>query len=152
MEKKLTFFVLLLLLISCGRTPVYTKTVVFANNSWQRFNILMFDVPVTKGEPLNFKLKMKYTADFSYDVLPLNITFYTPDGETRSREYTFHLKNKNKKQPSVSDGDNLSVVFNIRKDMVLNASGICKLRIENKFSTYELPGIISMELLVARSR
>ena len=78
--------ILVLMLFGCTPKPVFVQEHIFKKNSWQRFDFVTFNVPVQKGESLDFSLTIQNTTAFTLKAIPLNITFYTPGGEERSRD------------------------------------------------------------------
>ncbi len=144
-------FVLLLTLISCSGKHFFESKHTFEGNVWKRFDFVIFEVPVNKGDVLDFYISVKYSMVFG-DELPLNITFYTPDGEMRSREYDFNLKG-GKAVPHKNSGEPFFVkTFNVHKGMSFNKNGICKVRIEQKLPKFETVGIKSITLTAEKSK
>jgi len=137
---------LVLVLISCTQAPVFEGKVEMEHNIWNRFNFLMFEVPVTENELLDFDLIVGYTEEYPWDELTTNITFYPPDGSKLSSDYTFKLDKE-----TLSDVLEKSQVFSIRKQMKFGASGICKVRVENKMSKVQTPGISSIGISARRT-
>lgn len=142
----------MLLLISCSEPDVYRKYVKMENINWQRFNILEFDVPVENGDQLDFYLALRHHTDFPYDQLFVNITFYSADGEMRSHDYDLDLKDENGDWLADGMGELWDIDLLVREGMPFYKSGICKVRVENKFSKYDTPGILEVGLKVKRSK
>lgn len=140
------------LLTSCGNNVVFRQYNKMENVSWNRLDIQNFEVPVEKGEVLDFYLSIRHHPDFPFDKIWVNITFYTPEGTMRSRDYDFDLKDKNGKWLSDCMGELCDIDLPVHKDMVFNQSGTCRVRVENKNSKYETPGIIEVGLVVKRSK
>jgi len=82
----------------------------------------------------------------------VNITFYTPDGTTRSRDYDFDLKDKEGNRLGDSNDGVWKIKLPVRRDMTIYEKGICKVRVENKYSKYELPGVAEVGLTARKSR
>lgn len=142
----------LLLLTSCGNKVVYREYHKMENISWNRFDIQNFEVPVEKGDVLDFYLSIRHHPDFPYDKMWVNITFYTPEGTTRSRDYEFDLKDENGKWLGDCMGELCDIDLPLHKELAFNQSGICRVRVENKYPKYETPGIIEVGLVVKRSK
>ena len=138
---------LVLVLSSCAQAPVFEGKVEMAHNIWNRFNFLLFEVPVTDDRLLDFYLEVDFTEVYPWDELSVNITFYPPDGSMLSSDYTFKLDKE-----SLTDVPGKSQVFSIRKQMRFGASGICKIRVENKMSKVQTPGISSVGISARRSK
>jgi gliding motility-associated lipoprotein GldH len=120
--------------------------------SWNRFDIQNFEVPVKIGDVLDFYLSIRHKSDFQYDKIWVNITFYTPEGTMRSRDYEFDLKDKSGKWLGDGMGELWDIDLPVHKEMVFNKAGTCRVRVENKDSKYETPGIIEVGLVVKRSQ
>ncbi len=136
---------------SCDDAVVFKQYNKMENLNWNRFDYQVFEVDVEKDELLDFYLAFRHHTDFPFDKLWVNVTFYTPDGATRSRDYDFDLKDENGKWLADGLGDLWDIDFPIRKEMQFNKSGICKVRIENIHSKYDMPGVIEIGLIVKKS-
>ena len=67
-----------------------------------------------------------------------------------SRDYHFKLKDENNKWKSDGAGDLWDINLGIRKEMSFSKSGICKVRIENKMTKVQTPGIIEIGLMATK--
>ena len=154
--KKLWVIVVLLSIISCSgnkKSDTFEKIVPLQNNNWQRFTNVDFEVPVTKGELLDFYFLLKYNSKkFNERYLPVNVTFHTPGGETRSRDFYFWLKDhRTKKRLGTTENGVTSITIPIRKEMPFIANGICKVSFEKKIPRVDTYGIISVGLRAVKS-
>ncbi len=140
-----------LLLGACGNHVVFRQHKTFENVSWNRFDILLFEVPVMAGDYLDFHLALRHHTHFPYDYLDANITFYSPGGEMRSGEYHFKLKDNNGQWKADGMGELWDIELPIRDSLYFNKDGICKVRIENKMTKIETPGIMEVGLIVRGS-
>jgi gliding motility-associated lipoprotein GldH len=153
MKRLISFlFTGILFLTACSDSTVYREYVTMKNINWERMNILEFDVPVVNGDQLDFYLSLRHHTDFPYDKLYVNITFYSPGGEMRSRDYDFNLKDENGKWLADGMGELWDIELPIRKGMPFYQEGNCRVRVENKYSKYDTPGIIQVGLTVKRSK
>ena len=144
--------VLILFLGSCGNDVVFRQHNKMENITWNRFDVQQFDVPVEAGDLLDFYISVRHHTDFPYDKLWVNITFYTPDGSTRSRDYDFDLKDSEGEWLADGMGELWDIDLLVRKELPFNKKGNCRVRIENKYPKYDTPGIIEIGLLVKRSK
>jgi len=151
MQKVVLSIIIILLITSCNSNSTFKEYKKFDDVSWHRFDLLEFDVPVQENEPLDFYFALRHHTDFPYSYIDVNITLNTPDGEIRSREYHYRLKNTSLKWKGDGMGDLWDIEFPIRKEMLFNKSGICKVQIENKMHKVETPGIIEVGLIVKKS-
>jgi gliding motility-associated lipoprotein GldH len=139
------------LLGACTNHTVFKQNKTFENVSWNRFDILQFEVPVNTGDYLDFSLALRHHTYFPYDYIDANITFYPPGGGMRSAEYHFELKDKNGVWKADGMGELWDIELPIRDSLYFNKNGICKVRIENKMTKIETPGIMEIGLIVRES-
>ena len=142
----------IVLLSSCGDNVVFRQYNKMENVSWNRFDFQTFEVPVEQNDMLDFYLALRHHTNFPYKKLWVNITFYLPDGSMRSRDYDFMLKDEEGNWIAEGLGELWDIELPIRKEMLFNKAGICKVRIENKHSKYEMPGVIEVGLVVKKSQ
>lgn len=141
----------LILSTACDSNVVFKEYNKMDNISWNRFDHQNFELQVTKGEKLDLYFSLRHHTDLPYKYIDVNVTFYTPDGETRSRDYHFRLIGTDLKWKGEGLGELWDIDLPIRKGMVFNESGICKVRIENKMNKVETPGIIEVGLIAVKS-
>ncbi len=151
MQKIILLFIIISLLTACTNNTAFKEYKKFDDISWNRFDILEFEFPVEKKEPVDFYLALRHHTNFPYSFVDVNITIFTPDGEIRSREYRFRLKNTDLKWKGDGMGELWDIEFPIRKEMLFNKNGICKVEIENKMHKVETPGIIEVGLIVRKA-
>lgn len=142
----------LIILTSCYReSVVFREYIEMDNMTWNRFDILEFEIPVKENDVFDFKLFLRHHTDFPYDKLFVNITFYSPGGDMRSRDYDFDLKDYRGDWLAKGMGELWDVEILIRKEMPFFENGICKVRVENKYPKFDTPGIIEIGLIVQKS-
>jgi gliding motility-associated lipoprotein GldH len=151
MKRLILFSSLLIFISSCGNRLVFKEYREFENVSWNRLDILKFEVPVNAGDELDFSLFLRHHTDFPYDKFYVNITFYSPSGDVRSAEYDFRLKHKNGNWLADGMGELWDIELPIRQNMKFGTGGICKVIIENKYSKTETPGVVEIGLIVRKS-
>lgn len=140
-----------LLVAGCDRNTIHKEYNKFDDLSWNRLDMLDFEFPVDKKQPLDFYLALRHHTNFPYSFIDVNITFFTPDGEMRSRDYHYQLKGTDFDWKGDGMGELWDIELPIRNNMVFNESGICKVRVENKMNKMEIPGIIEVGLIVKKS-
>ena len=151
MRKYIVLVISTIILIGCNSNVVFKEYKAFENVSWNRHDVLNFDFQVQKSESLDFYLALRHHTNFPFSFIKVNVTFFTPDGEMRSRDYHFRLKNRESEWKGDGMGELWDIELPIRKDMIFNKTGICKVSIENKMSKAETPGIIEVGLIVKKS-
>lgn len=151
--KRIFYFILFsaILISSCREPSVFREYKKMDNMVWQRFDVPVFDVAVEQGDLLDFYLHLRHHTGFPYDKLYVNITFNSPDGDSRSNDYDFELKDEKGNWLADGMGDMWDIEIPIRKEMLFNKKGICKVRVENKYPKYDTPGIFEIGLVAKRS-
>ncbi|MCF6170258.1 MAG: gliding motility lipoprotein GldH [Bacteroidales bacterium] len=148
MKTKFFLFPVLFLLYSCGQPVVFKEHKKFEDVSWNRFDILFFEVPVQAGDYLDFYLALRHHTNFPYDYLDANITFYMPGGGMRTAEYHFKLKQKNGEWKAKGMGELWDIELPVSDSLHFKKAGICKVRVENKMTKTETPGLVEVGLIV----
>ena len=142
-----------LLLISCGGGTVFEKYVKMEKLSWQRFNVLKFDVPVEgNSTSYDFLIAVRHIPEIPFDKLPVNISFDTPSGETRSLDYSIRLKENDGKLKADCLGDLCDIVITIKDDFVFTEAGTCHVVLSNRMPKVETPGILEVGLIVKKHK
>lgn len=136
----------------CNTETIFKEYNSFDDVSWNRFDTQNFEFTVEGDKPVDLYLAIRHHTDFPYDYIDMNITLYTPDGEMRSREYHYKLKNENSQWKGDGMGEIWDIELPIRKNMIFNKDGICKVSIENKMTKLETPGIIEIGLIVNKAK
>ena len=148
----LTVTAMVLLFTSCGNRTVFKEYREMENVSWNRFDLQNFDIPVNKNDALDFYLYLRHHTYYPYDYLDVNITFYMPGDEMRSGEYHFNLKDENGAWKAKGMGELWDIELPVRKGLKFSEDGTCKVRIENKMTKVEIPGIVEIGLIVKKSK
>ncbi len=146
MKKPVWILLIPLMFLSCGDPPLFEGTTAMDQDIWNRFNFLIFEVPVEDNSLLDFYLKVDFTKDYPWDKLSTNITFYAADGSMRSSDYDFPLN-----ESTLTSEKPLQHLFTIRKEMLFTKGGICEVRVENKSSKVHTPGVSAVGIVVRRS-
>jgi gliding motility-associated lipoprotein GldH len=143
------FAMLPILLASCEKKSQFFAGKTFENSTWNRFDILEYDFDIENtAKNYDFILETTINEQFPIEILPLNITIYYPNGGKRSRDYDFRLKDAEKNWKGIVDGNKIKFEIPINRGMSLNQKGIYQIRIENKYTKYNLSGIENMYFFV----
>jgi len=140
------------ILFSCGETELFEQYQKFDKQSWNRFNILKFNVPVKDTiNKFDINISIRHFPEFSVKELPVNMTIYMPSGEMRTAEHLLTFNDKEGNELSECLGDLCDISFAVREDFVFPESGTVRIEIENKWPKLELPGIMEVGLIITRS-
>ncbi len=148
--KKFIFPLLLVVLImGCkNNSNEIIKYNKFDDNSWNRLDIQSFKFDVKDSIPVDFYFLLKHNSDLKYSYINVVVTFYTPDGEMRSRQYHYRLKDTNLNWKGIKTGDIWTVELPIKKNMIFNKSGVCKIELENKITKMENTGVTQVGIML----
>lgn len=145
-------FLLLIALSACKSEPAYEQYHTFKDNTWNRFDNQIFEIPVNKtGKTYDIYLKMKRTADYAYDDLPVNVVLQTPSGEERIHEFTFKLS-ESIRDSNQEEVDSMTVEFQLWKEVLMSDKGKCTITIENLIPKIATPGIAKIGVIMKKVR
>lgn len=143
----------LLALSSCTRRKVFSEYHKFGNFTWNRFEMLTFDVPIADEESLyEIAVAVRHIPQFPYGDLDINLTIKSPDGEMRSGDFTLKLKDKNGKWLGDGMGDLYDIEIPVHKNMKFSGKGVTRIEIENKMNKFEIRGIMEVGLVVRKAK
>jgi gliding motility-associated lipoprotein GldH len=146
-------FLMVIALLSCNNRKEFEQYQKFEKQSWHRFNIVKFEVPVSDiRNPYNIELIIRHLPEFIIKDLPTNVTIYTPSGEMRTSEHILNFTGTDGKNLSKCLGDLCDITFNLREDFVFPEPGTYQIEIENKWPKLELPGILEVGLILEKSQ
>ncbi len=151
MNRILSVIVLLILLSGCSNNTVFRDYVTMDDVSWNRHEVLNFDMEVEEGKSYDYYFSLRHHTDFPYSFIEIVVIFKTPNGERRSKQYHYSLKNKDLNWKGDGMGELWDIDLPIRKNMKFSESGMCTITIENKMHRVEIPGIIEVGLVVKES-
>jgi gliding motility-associated lipoprotein GldH len=134
---------------SCLNQKEFEHYQKFAKQSWHRFNIIKFEVPVDNTQnAFDIVLVIRHLPELKIKELPVNVTMYMPSGEIRSAEHIIKFTDSNGEPQSKCLGDLCDLSFTIREGFIFPETGTVRIEIENKWPRIELPGILEIGLLV----
>lgn len=138
-------------IISCDNQKVFEEYQKFEKQSWHRFNILKFTVPVNDiQKPFKIDLIIRHLPEFRIKELPVNMTLYLPSGEIRTAEHILEFTTDNGESLSKCLGDLCDISFVLREEILFQETGTIRIEIENKWPKLELPGILEVGLILKK--
>jgi len=145
-------FMSMLLVFSCStNSPVFERYNKFSNNTWDRFNQVIFNIPLQKTEnDYDIFLVIKPSKDFTYNALPVYVIMDTPSGEERMKDVTVHMKEGNKFVGEV-EGQPVVIKTLLWKALRISDKGNCRISIENMIPKIQTIGISEIGIMVEKS-
>jgi len=139
-------------MISCRSDKTFEQYKKLDKQSWNRFNILKFEIPISDTQTtVDIILALRHLPEFQIMELPINMTIYMPSGEMRTAEEVLKFIEKDGKRLSECLGDLCDITFNLREDFTFSETGTVRIEIENKWTKVELPGILEVGLILRTS-
>ncbi len=154
-EKTFIFFfaITVISFMSCDNRTEFEQYQKFEKQTWHRFNIIKFEVPVVDTRTaFDITLVIRHLPEFKIKELPVNATFYMPSGEIRSAEHIIKFTDKAGESLSECLGDLCDLSFILREGFVFPETGTVRVEIENKWPRLELPGILEVGLILQKSQ
>lgn len=135
-----------------SRGPVFEKYHALSNSTWDRFNQLVFTIPIEAEEgDYDISLLLRPTPDFPYDRMPVYVILNTPSGEERMTEIKVPVR-ENGKFIGEEEGKPVEVKAYLWKSIRISKSGKCKLSIENIVPKIQTPGIKEIGIRVEKAK
>lgn len=147
--KKFVFLLPLLLLFSCNKTTLFTKTLDdFKDNRWQKSEMKVFHFDIKKDvEEADIKLTFSHTFDPQYERVPLELAIQYPDGTKNNMFLNLQLKDGSGNLMSDCAGDICDLEMSLKEGMKMPA-GQYTITIENKFDGEYLPNVLALGITV----
>lgn len=116
----------------------------FKDQTWSRFNILHFEVPVHASENnYNVSLFIRHTREFEFDAMDFNMIMTTPSGEERIKEYHMDIRKETGGFIGQFTNDSCEVTIALKKNIKLTR-GILNLEIENLIPRLQTKGLLGL--------
>ncbi len=145
-------FIALMLLSGCSSNTVFESYHKFENLNWNRFNNQKFEFTVENIDvEYDVYLSIRHIPEIPYKEMRINYTIYTPLGDMRSNNLTMKLYDNEKNKLSKCLGDYCDFVYPIRKGLSFSEAGKVRIKIENKYTKVDMPGIMEVGLIVKKS-
>ncbi|MCF8405754.1 MAG: gliding motility lipoprotein GldH [Bacteroidales bacterium] len=155
--KKIAFikFIVLVLvfIIGCNtESTVYKEYQKFESLSWNRFNILKFEVPVEDiSSTYDIYLALRHIPEFPNKTILINYTLNMPSGDMRTNDKELELIDRDGNRLSECLGDLCDIEFQLRKGIRFSEQGSLVVEIENKYTKVEMPGIMEVGIIMRKS-
>ena len=145
--KKIIFLLHLLLLFSCNKTMLFTKTFSdFNGDRWQKSEIKVFNFDLKKDvKAADIGITFTHTTDPQYKNVPLELVINRPDGTRDNVFITLPIGDES--GLSECEGHSCELNMMVKEGIELPA-GSYVLTIENKFEDDFLPNITALGITV----
>lgn len=143
---------IVLLLVGCGSNRQEEVYYPFNEHTWQRFNILKFELPVTPSEQ-SYRVVFfaRYDQDFPYPSLDFNMVMNTPSGEERIREFHLKVKGADDQFLGISDQGIYEGSVILNKELFFHKEGMLLIELENIIPRMETPGLYGVGIRLQKN-
>ncbi len=143
--RNLLFIAVILITIGCREDNPNEIYYPFQNESWERFNILSFELQVEKADkPYEIVFFARHNQDFPYNSLDFNMVMNTPSGEERIKEYRLKVKNHAGKFLGSCEDEICETTVKLKKEIYINKSGLLIIDLENLTPRMKTPGLLGV--------
>jgi gliding motility-associated lipoprotein GldH len=115
----------------CGKNNGRELYHRFPGKSWERFNMLSFEIPIEKGNVYDVYLFARFANSYPYETLDFNMVMNTPAGEERINEYQMEVKNKSGNFCIECSKDSCMGTILLKREINIARPGVLKIEIEN---------------------
>lgn len=144
---------LLLTVVSCGRSYVIDEEVAFAEATWTHGDTQTFELLVTDTtQRYDLFLELDHTTFYPYQNIYLNITTAYPAGAPRTQRLNVDLADPTGKWRGKCKGDNCKAQVLLQQRAYFNEYGKHRFTFEQLTRDAELLGMNGIRFRVAKSR
>jgi len=142
----------IMILTACSHQKQNEKSISFSNNTWQRYDILKFEFPLSGSkESYDLLFELRCSKTFAFNELPLNMILYTPSGEERIRECHLQIKETNGSFKGSFKGDTVITRLVLKKELYCSVKGVLKIEIENLNPRMQTEGVFSASTILIKN-
>lgn len=157
MSRAFTFLILfstILTLTSCvPEKPIFQEKVEFDYLGWNRFKELKFTPEVVDASvPYTFMLKVRYTDEYFYNYLEIQLKKESMDGESYVKLFSLPVKSRNQEflEPEVEGVYEIQTVLS--SQIYFSSPGTYYITIEQLMPKFDARGVQSVELIIQKSK
>ena len=138
--------ILLLSLPQCTLTEkeVFSAEQAFENDTWQRFQVLEFDIPFEEANTAyNIYFTLTYSEEFQHDNIPLHAILKTPAGSKRVYEFTIEVRDASGKDigQKEEESEYLTLQAPLWQKLTVKEAGKATLTLEQIIPKFKTHGI-----------
>jgi len=133
------------IVFACTSEKSYEIYYPLKNQSWNRFNILRFEIPITQTKKtFDVYFSANITRQFEFEDLIFNMVMNTPTGEERINEYQMKIKSPTGTFLGQCQQDSCINKILLKKNLLISKAGILTIEIENLTPRIVTPGVLGI--------
>lgn len=149
--RTLPFFLLFSLLLACKPGGKYELKNSFTNDTWDRFNKLLFEMPKElKPGSYDISLVLKHTDALECDEFTVYVILDTPSGEERMNEVPIKIRDNNKSYGTKEKDGYYTITQKLWEGINISDTGACTISVENLNPKYQTPGIHEVAVIMEK--
>lgn len=153
MKRIFTYLVLLVLLFSCTSKPLFVQVYQLPDATWNRFNSLRFEMLVEKPGDFDVSIVVKHDATYAYSNLSLDLSYFSSDGESRTRPHNLNLMNESGVFSGIQSKDGIyEFTYEAFNALNIQKSGTISFEIDNVMPVFDLKGIHEVGITVRKHK
>jgi gliding motility-associated lipoprotein GldH len=141
MKKILLLPLLLLFAAACGHYSGDTRYTSFPDQTWHRFDILKYRIPVRAGKEADVYLLAYTDSAYPYSTLDFYSTLRSPSGEERMREFHVPVKDSAGRFSGVCAGDSCLAKVALIRGFRFTEKGDLTVELENLIPRLKTTGL-----------
>jgi len=134
----------------CKKQDELIQFRTFENNTWERFDYVRFEFPVTDiKQSWNIYIVIRYNDDFKERMLPVHVEMITPSEDSRTRDYNLIMRsiNNNEITGMIKDGY-YELKTLTHPQLQFSETGVFTFEIENLSSKFFTHGVQEIGVLM----
>jgi len=154
MIQRIIFFLFLIVTAtSCNKDRIFEKNHDFNNNTWSKTEIVTFEADIEDVESeYDIYLSVRNASFYPFANVIMGLTIETPAGESRMMQHELMVKNTDGSFRGEGLGDIYDISIPVFKNMLFKDKGKYKFIIDNRMHLVEMPGIMSVGLIIQKSK
>jgi len=153
LQKTLLFILFAFLLSSCGKDRVFKAIHDFDNGKWAKSDIVTFEANIENADiEYDILIAVRHASAYPFANVIIGLTLETPSGEKRMMEHSLIIRNTDGTFKGDGLGDIYDISVPVYKKVQFKTPGKFKFIIENRMPLVEMPGIMSIGLIINKSK
>jgi gliding motility-associated lipoprotein GldH len=147
MYKKIIFccFLLMAILTGCNKNNEVVSYHKFKNRTWNRFDIITFNLPVTDiNKSFDVIFFANHTKEYEFDNLEFNMVMTTPSGEERIKEYKFLIRDKTGGFTGDCAQDSCTSSIFLKRGLRMDKKGVLRIEIETLVPRVQISALLGV--------
>ena len=141
------------ILISCQSDTIFRKYYQFDDYQWDKDKNIIFNVNINDiKSKYDVIIAVRHTSQYPYANLQINLTFYSPSGQERTKDHNLFLRNNDGSFKGSVMGNIYDMEFEVLKKINFTEQGTYKFEINSLMPKYTTPALMDIGLIIKKSK